>query len=104
VQASVIAGLLVFNAALGFFQEGRAQAAQRAEVASRARRSGAAGRQLDHRAGWRTGAGRRRQAVAGRIVGADVRLLEGQVLLDQSMLTGESLPVEGGPGRHARSN
>jgi len=31
-------------------------------------------------------------------VAADVRLTEGNVLLDQSMLTGESMPVEGGPG------
>jgi len=34
----------------------------------------------------------------GSVVAADVRLVEGDVLLDQSMLTGESLPIEGGPG------
>lgn len=33
----------------------------------------------------------------GNVVAADVRLVTGAVLLDQSMLTGESLPVEAGP-------
>ncbi len=34
----------------------------------------------------------------GTVVAADVRIREGSVLLDQSMLTGELLPVEAGPG------
>ena len=34
----------------------------------------------------------------GTVVAADVRIREGSILLDQSMLTGESLPVEAGPG------
>jgi H+-transporting ATPase len=34
----------------------------------------------------------------GSVVAADVRLLEGSILVDQSMLTGESLPVEAGAG------
>ena len=34
----------------------------------------------------------------GSVVAADVRLLEGSVLIDQSMLTGESLPIEAGAG------
>ena len=34
----------------------------------------------------------------GTVVAADVRIRDGSVLLDQSMLTGESLPVEAGPG------
>ena len=33
----------------------------------------------------------------GAVVAADVRLVEGSVLLDQSMLTGESIPIEAGP-------
>ena len=35
----------------------------------------------------------------GGVVSADVRLIAGDVLLDQSMITGESLPIEAGPGR-----
>jgi H+-transporting ATPase len=34
----------------------------------------------------------------GAVVAADVRLTEGSVLLDQSMLTGESVPIEAGAG------
>jgi H+-transporting ATPase len=34
----------------------------------------------------------------GAVVAADVRLAEGSVLLDQSMLTGESIPIEAGAG------
>ncbi|HZL51483.1 MAG TPA: divalent cation transporter, partial [Terracidiphilus sp.] len=33
----------------------------------------------------------------GAVVAADMRLTEGEVLLDQSMLTGESVPIEAGP-------
>jgi H+-transporting ATPase len=34
----------------------------------------------------------------GAAVAADVRIVDGSVLLDHSMLTGESVPVEGGSG------
>jgi H+-transporting ATPase len=34
----------------------------------------------------------------GRVVAADVELVNGSILLDQSMLTGESVPIEAGPG------
>jgi len=34
----------------------------------------------------------------GAVVAADVRIATGEVLLDQSMLTGESLPIEAGAG------
>ena len=34
----------------------------------------------------------------GTVVAADVRLVEGDILLDQSMLTGESIPIEASPG------
>jgi H+-transporting ATPase len=99
VEAAVIAALLTFNAALGFFQENRAQATldalkSRLALVTPVRRDGA----------WRTVPvaqlvpGDIVKLSLGCIVGADVRLLEGEVLLDQSTLTGESLPFEGGPG------
>ena len=98
-EAAVIGVLLVFNAMLGFVQESRAQAtldALKARLALNAsvRRDGA----------WTTipatdlVPGDIVKLSLGGMVGADVRLLSGDVLLDHSMLTGESLPVEAGPG------
>jgi len=98
-EAAVIAGLLVFNAALGLFQEGRAQATlaalkSRLALNASVRRDG----------GWLTVAaadlvpGDIVKLSLGGVVAADVRLTEGGVLLDQSMLTGESVPIEAGPG------
>jgi H+-transporting ATPase len=98
VEGAVIAALLIFNAALGFFQEGRAQAtldalkSQLALIASVRRDSV-----------WKEVpaadlvTGDIVKLSLGAIVGADVRLISGSVLLDQAMLTGESLPVEAGP-------
>jgi H+-transporting ATPase len=37
----------------------------------------------------------------GTVVAADVRIRDGSILLDQTMLTGESLPVEAGPDTEA---
>jgi H+-transporting ATPase len=99
VEAAVIAGLLVFNAALAFFQEGRAQATltalkSRLALNASVRRDGI----------WRTvpAAALVRDDLLklslGSVVAADVHLVEGSVSLDQSMLTGESLPLEAGPG------
>src|SRR5664279_243927 len=99
VEAAVIAGLLLFNAALGFFQEGRAQAtlaALKARLALMAsvRRDGA----------WKEiptaelVPGDTTKLSLGGIVAADVTLVDGSILLDQSMLTGESVPIEAGPG------
>jgi H+-transporting ATPase len=100
VEAAVIAVLLVFNALLGFVQEGRAQATlaalkSRLALNASVRRDGM----------WKIVPaaelvpGDIVKLSLGTVVGADVRLLAGEVLLDQSMLTGESLPVEGFPGR-----
>ena len=98
-EAAVIAGLLVFNGAIGLFQEGKAQAtlaALRSRLALNAsvRRDGA----------WITVPssevvpGDLVMLSLGAVVPADVTIEEGSVLLDQSMLTGESEPVEAGAG------
>jgi H+-transporting ATPase len=99
VEAAVIAGLLVFNAALGFFQEGRAQATlaalkSRLALDATVRRDGA----------WKNIPARgvvpgdTVKLSLGGVVAADVELVDGSVLLDQSTLTGESVPIEAGPG------
>jgi H+-transporting ATPase len=99
VQAAVIAGLLVFNAVLGFFQEGRAQATL---AALKSRLALTASVQRD--GGWKDipatelVPGDRVKLSLGGVVAADVKLVEGSILLDQSMLTGESIPIEAGPG------
>ena len=98
-EAAVIAGLLVFNAALAYFQEGRAQATltalkSRLALNASVRRDGA----------WKTVPaaelvrGDLVKLSLGGVVAADVHLVDGSVLLDQSMLTGESLPIEAGAG------
>ena len=99
VEAAIIAGLLVFNAALGFFQEGRAQATL-AALKSRLALNASVRRD----AVWKTVPatelvpGDVIKLSLGAVVAADVRLIDGSVLLDQSMLTGESVPIEAGAG------
>ncbi len=99
VEAGIIAGLLTFNAALGFFQEGRAQATL-AALKSRLALNASAKRDN----AWTTVpaaqlvVGDIVKLSLGAVVAADVRLTEGSVLLDQSMLTGESVPIEAGAG------
>ncbi len=99
VEASIIAALLIFNTAIGFFHESRAQstiAALKSRLALNASvlRDGA----------WTIAPatdlvpGDIVKLSLGTVVAADVRVRESSVLLDQSMLTGESLPVEAGPG------
>ncbi len=100
IEAVVIAVLVLFNALLGFVQEARARATlealkSRLALMASVRRDGA----------WNTVPaaelvpGDLVKLSLGGIVPADVRLIEGEVLLDQSTLTGESLPVEGEAGR-----
>ncbi|MGA2722330.1 MAG: HAD-IC family P-type ATPase [Bryobacteraceae bacterium] len=99
VEAAIIAVLLAFNAALLFFQEGRAQATL---AALKSRLALNASVRRDNV--WATvpAAGLVPGDIVklslGAVVAADVRLIEGQILLDQSMLTGESIPIEAGPG------
>ncbi|HUA55240.1 MAG TPA: HAD-IC family P-type ATPase [Candidatus Sulfotelmatobacter sp.] len=99
VQAAVIAVLLAFNAALGVLQESRAQATL---AALKSRLALVASVRRDGR--WQTRPvadlvpGDVVALTLGSVVPADVRVIDGGVLLDHSMITGESLPVEGGPG------
>ena len=99
IEAAIIAALLVFNAALGLFQESRAQATlaalkSRLALSASVRRDGA----------WKTilaaelVPGDVVKLSLGAVVAADVKLTAGEVLLDQSMLTGESVPIEAGAG------
>jgi H+-transporting ATPase len=98
-EAAVIAGLLFFNAALAYFQESRAQATL---AALKSRLALNASVQRD--GGWKNlpaaevVCGDLIKLSLGGVVAADVHLTGGSVELDQSMLTGESLPVEAGPG------
>ena len=98
-EASIIAGLLVFNAALAYFQEGRAQATLKA-LNSRL----ALNASVERDGAWKTVPaaelvrGDLVKLSLGGVVPADVHLIGGSILLDQSMLTGESLPIEAGPG------
>lgn len=99
VEAAIIAGLLAFNAGLGFFQEGRAQATL-AALKSRL----ALNASVERDNAWKTVpaadlvVGDVVKLSLGAVVAADVRLTGGSVLLDQSMLTGESVPIEAGAG------
>jgi H+-transporting ATPase len=99
VEAAIIGALVAFNAALGFFQEGRAQATL---AALKSRLALNASVRRDNV--WATvpAAGLVPGDIVklslGAVVAADVRLTEGSVLLDQSMLTGESVPIEAGAG------
>jgi H+-transporting ATPase len=99
VEAAIIAGLLVFNAALGLFQESRAQATL-AALKSRLALNASVRRDR----AWKTMPaaelvpGDMVKLSLGGVVAADVHITSGEVLLDQSMLTGESVPIEAGAG------
>jgi H+-transporting ATPase len=100
IEAAIIAVLLVFNAALGLFQEGRAQATISA-LKSRLALNASVRRDRI----WKVVPaaelvpGDIVKLTLGSIVAADVRIKQGSVLLDQSMLTGESMPIEAEAGR-----
>jgi H+-transporting ATPase len=98
-EAAIIAGLLIFNATLAFVQEGKAQATLKA-LRSRL----ALSTYVLRDGKWRIlpatqlVRGDLVKLSLGAVVAADVHLVGGSVLLDQSMLTGESLPTEAGVG------
>lgn len=98
-EAAAIGGLLLFNTTLGFLQEGRAGAAltalkKRLAPTALVRRDG----------DWvRVSAselvpGDAIRLSLGALVPADATITSGSVMVDQSMLTGESVPVDANPG------
>ena len=102
IEAFIIAALLAFNVALGVFQEGRANAALAAlksKLALKAfvKRDG----QWTEIPAADLVPGDVVKLALGGIVPGDARILDGRVLLDQSMLTGKSVPVEVGPEKTA---
>lgn len=99
LEALFILLLLIVNAAIGLFQEGRAS---RALALLKSKLTLTASVRRDGR--WRKLAaeglvpGDIVKVSLGMIVPADLRLLSGAVLADQSMLTGESIPIEAEAG------
>ena len=99
VEAAVIAALLLFNATLGFIQEGRAGAAlaalkKRLAPTALARRNG----EWIKLPAAEVVPGDAIRLPLGALVPADARILSGTVMVDQSMLTGESVPADANPG------
>ena len=103
-EAAVISVLLVVNAVMGFSQQKGAMAAlallrQRLTINARVRRDGQ----------WQTVPAAKLvpgdlvRLRVGDVVPADIDLTDGEVLLDQSVLTGESLPLERRAGDGAYS-
>ena len=99
IEAAIIAFLLAFNAALGLIQESRAKATlaalkSRLALVASVKRDGV----------WKTiaasglVAGDLIKLSLGAVVAADVTIVDGEILVDQSMLTGESVPIEAGLG------
>lgn len=95
VEAVVMASLLFLNAIIGVIQESKADHAiallrQKIDIQVKVLRDGRWGilpaRELVH--------GDRIKVMLGDIVPADAHVLEGAVSVDQSALTGESIPVE----------
>ncbi|MCE5232163.1 MAG: HAD-IC family P-type ATPase [Mizugakiibacter sp.] len=99
VEATVIGALLLFNAALGWIQQGRADAAltllkQRLAPTALVLRDGAWAR----RPAAELVPGDVVRLPLGALVPADVRIVSGTVSVDQSALTGESMPVDAESG------
>jgi H+-transporting ATPase len=95
IEAAMIGGLLAFNAILGVIQEGRASVAlaalkKRLAPWARVSRDGIWSRlPADQLVPGDTIA-----LALGALVPADARIMSGSLLVDQSMLTGEAVPVE----------
>ncbi len=104
IEALIIGFLLVFNAILGFLHQQKAQNAlnmlrTRLQIKARVLRDGS----------WQSLAsselvpGDYVHLRVGDFAPADLVISEGQILVDQSALTGESVPVEREPGENVYS-
>jgi H+-transporting ATPase len=96
IEAVVIGVLIVFNAVLSFIQENRAQGAlallrKQLNVQARVRRDG----QWQLVPAQNLVPGDLIHLRMGDLIPADIRLVDGHIQIDQSTLTGESIPVEG---------
>ncbi len=100
VEASVIGALLLFNAFLSFFQESRANRAffllkEKLTIQSRVLRDDT----------WQLVPAKNLvpgdiiRIRMGDVIPADVEIFEGNILVDPSALTGESVPLEMGAGK-----
>jgi H+-transporting ATPase len=101
-EAIIISILLIFNASLSFFQEDRAKKAllllkKRLDVWARVLRDGQ-WKQISAQALVSDDLIRIRM---GDIIPADVEILDGNIAVDQSALTGESLPIDLEAGKQA---
>ena len=99
IEAAVIGGLLVFNAVLGLVQESGATAAlaalkKRLAPTALVRRDG----EWMKRPAAELVPGDAIRLPLGALVPADARIVSGSVMVDQSMLTGESFPVDANAG------
>jgi H+-transporting ATPase len=99
VEAAVIGALLLFNATLAFVQEGRAGAAlaalkQRLAPTALVRRDG----EWVRLPALELVPGDAIRLPLGALVPADATVVSGSVMVDQSMLTGESVPVDANAG------
>jgi H+-transporting ATPase len=97
LEAYIVIGLLLFNAALSFFQEEKANSAleflkQNLHIKARVKRDG---KWISARAKELV-PGDLVRLRAGDFVPADVKVLDGSVDADQSAITGESLPTTKG--------
>jgi len=99
VEAAVVGGLLAFNATLGVLQESRASAAlaalkKRLAPTALVRRDG----EWMRRPAADVVPGDAIRLALGALVPADARIVSGSVMVDQSTVTGESVPVDASPG------
>jgi H+-transporting ATPase len=99
LESALIGGLLLFNATIGFIQEGRAGAAlaalkKRLAPTALARRDG----EWVRLPASELVPGDAIRLSLGAVIPADATISSGSVMVDQSMLTGESVPVDADRG------